>query len=303
MRRKIAVLDAPSNLGLRPPQPGRQPGVRHLPKSLRAHGLLQRLQAHDAGETKPPDYSAAPDHPTGFRNGAKIAAYSIALSQRVAALIQTGHFPLVLGGDCSILLGNMLALRRLGEYGLCFLDGHQDFAFPRTTSYLGSYAAAGLDLALATGRGPEALTNLLGLRPYVDEANVVALGFYDDPADAPDYQTEALYLTRIQTIDIDALRELGPGRAARSARERLESPGLKGFWIHLDADVLDQSLMPAVDSPNPRGMGYRDLIAVLRELLQSDRATGMEITILDPELDPDGRATAEFVGAITQSFG
>jgi arginase len=300
MRRRIAVLDAPSNLGLRPPQPGRQPGVRHLPNSLRAHGLLQRLQAHEAGEIKPPDYSAAPDHQTGFRNGAKIAAYSIALSQRVAALIQTGHFPLVLGGDCSILLGNMLALRRLGEYGLCFLDGHQDFAFPRTTSYLGSYAAAGLDLALATGRGPEALTNLLGLRPYVDEANVVALGFYDDPADAPDYQTEALYLTRIQTIDIDALRELGPGRAALG-RERLK-PRPEGLLDSPRCGCARPIVMPAVDSPNREAWATGDLIAVLRELFspiaprewKSPSSTGAR----------SGRPhTAEFVGAITQSFG
>lgn len=302
VRRKIAVLDAPSNLGLRPPRPGHVPGVWRLPGALRAQGLLERLPARDAGEVRPPAYSPAPDPQTGFRNGPQIAAYSTALAQRVATLILAARFPVVLGGDCSILLGNTLALRNLGRYGLCFLDGHADFAYPRTTAFLGSYAAAGLDLALATGHGPEALTDLQGRSPYVDEADVVVLGFFDDPADRADFQTEALYLTRIQTIEIEAVRALGPARAAAAALECLERPGLDGFWIHLDADVLDQSVLPAVDSPNPRGLGYEDLTAILRGLLRSERAAGVEITILDPELDPEGRHAAEFVDALVRSF-
>jgi arginase len=300
--RNLAVLDAPSNLGLRPLRPGHVPGVWRLPGALRAQGLVERLQALDAGEVAPVAYSPAPDPRTGFRNGTQIAAYSTALAQRVATLILAARFPVVLGGDCSILLGNTLALRNLGRYGLCFLDGHADFAYPRTAAFLGSYAAAGLDLALATGHGPEALTDLQGLRPYVDEADVVLLGFSDDPADGADFETEALYLSRIQTIGIEALRALGPGRATAAALERLERPGLDGFWIHLDADVLDQSVLPAVDSPNPRGLGFEDLTAILQGLLRSDRAAGIEITILDPELDPDGHCAGELVEAIVRSF-
>jgi len=302
MTREIAVLDAPSNLGLRPPEPGHLPGVWRLPRALRAQGLLERLAAQDAGEVRPPEYSPAPDPQTGFRNGSKIAAYSQALSKRVAALVKKGLIPLVLGGDCSILLGNMLALRSIGEYGLCFIDGHQDFAYPRSHEYLGYFAAAGLDLGLVTGHGPDALTNLNGLKPFVREPNVVALGFYDDPADAADYETEAIYRSDIRTMPIGAVRALGAQHTARSALRELERTEVQGFWIHLDVDVLDQTVMPTVDSPNPRGLSYRDLIEILQVLLRSDGLAGMEITILDPELDPQGRCAAEFTAAVVESF-
>jgi arginase len=302
MKAKIAVLDAPSNLGLRPPRPNHLPGVWRLPAALRANGLIERLDADDAGSVHSPEYSDEPDQQTGFRNGPKIAAYAKTLANRVTPLLREGRFPLILGGDCSILLGNLLALRSLGSYGLCFIDGHNDFAYPKSSSRFGFYTAAGLDLSLVTGYGPAGLVNIDGMGPYVEPANVVALGFYEDPADAADYKVAEFYQTDIQPIDIDKIRSMGAQPAACLALQRLENSSLKGFWIHLDADVLDQSILPAVDSPNPRGLTYPELGELLRVLLESERAIGMDITIFDPELDPNGRYAAELVAAIIQAF-
>jgi arginase len=123
----IAVLDAPSVLGLRPPAPGKVPGALRLPEALRANRLLERLGAGDAGRVDPPPYAPELDPVTGVRNGASIPGYSLALADRVGELLRDGAFPLVLGGDCSILLGAMLALRRLGRYGLVSIDGGLDF--------------------------------------------------------------------------------------------------------------------------------------------------------------------------------
>lgn len=302
MKSKITVLDAPSNLGLRPPSPDQLPGVWQLSKALRAKGLLEHLKASDAGEVASPKYSTEPDLSTGFRNGTKIADYSKVLANKVTSLIQNNCFPLILGGDCSILLGSMLALRSLGEYGLCFIDGHDDFAYPKNSKNFGFYTAAGLDLGLVTGHGPDELVNINDMRPYVSTSNVVALGFYNNPADAADYEAEAIYQTNIKTIDIDEIHKIGAKHAALLALENLKKLNNKGFWIHLDVDVLDQSIMPAVDSPNPKGLMYGELVEILHVLLASDYAVGMEITIFDPELDPDGKYAVELVSAIAQSF-
>src|SRR5688572_15466055 len=106
MKRPIVVLDAPSNLGLRPPAPGHAPGVYKLPDALRAQGLLARLGALDAGRLEAPPYSPVPEPTTGFRNGTAISSYSLALAERVAEIVRAGSFPLVLGGDCSVLVGS-----------------------------------------------------------------------------------------------------------------------------------------------------------------------------------------------------
>jgi arginase len=300
----VAILDAPSNLGLRPPRPDHEPGVWRLAAALREHGIVSLLQAHDAGAVPRLPYSFENDETTGFRNGPSLALYSEQLSRKIGSLIGQDFFPFVLGGDCSILLGATLALRRRGRYGLCFIDGHNDFCYARDPKWRGRYTAAGLDLALATGHGPDALTNLEGLKPYVREEDVVALGFYEnpDPAVSEFFAIERFYQSKIERLDAEQIRKSGAVETTKIALESLERTDLKGFWIHLDTDVLHQSVMPAVDSPNPGGLTFEQLTSILGVLLRSPKATGMELTIFDPELDPQGKYAAALVSAVTSTF-
>ena len=284
--RTIAVLDAPSNLGLCPPRPGAEPGCKKLAGALRGQGIVERLGAYDAGGLIPPPYSEKWDGRT-VRNASAIARFSRDLAGKVGELLEKGRFPLVMGGDCSILLGNMLALRRRGRFGLAFLDGHLDFRHPGNSEAVG--AAAGEDLALVTGRGGEDLTNPEGLKPLVREEDVVALGEREN-----DPETRDVLDTEIAVLDLAAVRKVGLAEAARRAVDRFERNGLDGFWIHLDADVLDGEVMPAVDSPQPGGLSRNELIEMLRVLLASRLAAGMEVTIFDPDLDPDGMVASAF---------
>jgi arginase len=300
----VAILDAPSNLGLRPPHPDHEPGVWRLAAALREHNMVSQLQAHDAGEVPRLRYSFENDERTGFRNGSTLALYTEELSRKIGSLIGQDFFPVVLGGDCSILLGATLCLRRRGRYGLCFIDGHNDFCYARDPKWRGRYTAAGLDLALATGHGPDALTNLEGLKPYVREEDVVALGFYEDrdPAVTEFFAIEQFYQSKIQRLDAERIRKSGAAETAKIALESLERSDLKGFWTHLDTDVLHQSVMPAVDSPNPGGLTFEQLTSILEVLLHSPKAIGMELTIFDPELDPKGNYAAALVSAVISAF-
>ena len=299
----LVVLDAPSNLGLRPPAPGRIPGVYKLPEALRGQRLLERLGALDGGRVDPPAYSPEADLATGFRNGTALSGYALALAERVAEIVRAGSFPLVLGGDCGILVGSMLALRTLGRYGLMFIDGHDDYTHVREPEkYYGYFTAAGLDLYLVTGHGPAALSNLRGLGPYVPEENVVVFGYYPDPHDAEMYAVEGRALSKLTFMEHAQVRALGAGAAARAALDRLAGKGVDRFWIHLDADVLDPRSMSAVDAPNPVGLSYAELSEALSVFLASGRAVGLEVTIFDPELDPTGEIAAAFTTCLVEAF-
>ena len=112
-------------------------------------------------------------------HAAEISAYSRALADRIGAIVDGGEFPVVLGGDCSILIGAGVAMHRLGDavggrIGLVFVDGHSDFRHPGNASYVG--AAAGEDLALVTGRGQADLAAIESRRPYFRDIDVVVLG-------------------------------------------------------------------------------------------------------------------------------
>jgi arginase len=299
----IAVLDAPSGLGLRPPREGHEPGVRRLARALRGHGLVGRLQAEDMGRVDPPPYVFAPDEETGYLNGPGIADYSERLATCVGEMLDGGRFPLVLGGDCGILLGPMLALRRRGVFGLAHLDGHDDYS-PRLdpSAAAGRLVAGGTALGLVTGHGPEALTNIEGLRPYVAEEHVAHIGVQREPEDLELFDVGAFDASRVRRYPIEYVREHGAGSAAEGARTYLESAPIDGFWIHLDADILDESVMPAVDSPNPNGLSFEELTSVLGTLVTSPRALGLHVAIHDPERDPDGMAGAALTDTIVSAF-
>jgi arginase len=288
------VLDAPSNLGLSPPRPGAEPGCKRLASALREAGIAERLSAADAGAVVPPPYSPEWDGKT-VRNATAIAGYSRELANRVNGLLDQGLFPLVLGGDCSVLLGNMLALRRRGRFGLAFLDGHLDFRHPGNSEVVG--AAAGEDLALVTGRGAPELADPDGLGPLVRDVDVVALGEREN-----DHETGDVHQTEITVLDLRAVRRMGVAEAARRAVAGFERSGLDGFWVHVDADVLDNEVMPAVDSPQPGGLSRNELVEMLRVLLGSKLAAGMEVTIFDPDLDPDGTIAATFADELVRAI-
>jgi arginase len=293
---RIVVVDAPSNLGLSPPSPGAIPGCWRLAEVLRQQGIVTRLGASDGGRVEPPPYT--PNHDTtGTRNGLAIAGYAVRLADRLGELLDADRFPLLLGGDCSILLGAMLALRRRGRYGLAFVDGHLDFRHPGNSSRLS--AVAGEDLAVVTGRGPEPLADLEGRRPLVADADVVALGHHDP--DRGWYQ-EVTTATAITVIDAEQIRRRGAADAAANALAVLEGGGVDGFWIHLDVDVLDREVMPAVDSPDPDGLTGQQLITLLRAFAASDLAVGVEVTIFDPDLDPDGHLAQELARMVVEAL-
>ena len=293
--RLIVVIDAPSNLGLRPPAPDRVPGVYRMPRALRDHRIVERLGALDGGAVMPSPYSPEWHPGYGVRNAEAIRTFSIDLAERVGSVLTGGRFPLVLGGDCSILLGGMLALRRRGRCGLVFLDGHLDFRHPGNAEHVG--AAAGEDLALVTGRGSERLTDIDGLRPYVRDADVVALGEREG-----DRETADILRTEIAVWDLGEVRRMGVAEAARRTLERMRGAGVDGFWLHLDADVLDDAVMPAVDSRAPDGLSYAELAELVGPLLRFGMAVGMEVTIFDPDLDPDGGIAAEFTDVLVRTI-
>ncbi|WP_410596823.1 arginase family protein [Amycolatopsis sp. lyj-23] len=274
--RNPVLIDAPSNLGLRPPAEGAVPGCYKTPGVLRDLGILRRLGAADGGVVTPGRYVGTWQPGDGVRNAAALAAYTRALAERVTAVRSSGGFPVVLGGDCSISLGAMLALRRAGRYGIAYVDGHDDFRHLGVAEHVD--AAAGEDLAIMTGRGERGLADIDGLRPYVRDEDVLVLGVRS--AESADVRAAGIAHVTSEAIMASGLT--------------LSSPfeGLDGFWLHLDIDVLDPAYVSAVDSPDPGGLDPDTLVPVLRQLLSLPGAAGFELTVFDPDLDPDGRQAA-----------
>ncbi|MBA4095261.1 MAG: arginase [Rhodospirillum sp.] len=288
----FTIIEAPSNLGLKPDS------VEHLADALLDAGLARRLDARRHARLAVPPYDPRRDSDTGILNAARIRDFSVMLADIVGPVVARGGFPVVLGGDCSILLGNLLALRRSGKrHGLLFLDGHADFYQPDASP---TGEAADMDLALSTGRGPDVLTNIEGLRPLVRDADVAVVG-PRDAEQAHELGSQPLPPT-IFAQDLDEVRRVGAEEAARAAVEHLSRQTPDGFWIHLDVDVLDDAIMPAVGYRMPGGLSWQELETILNAAMRSGLARGINITIFEPKHDTTGGIARDLVNTLTRGL-
>jgi len=199
---RYSIIDAPSILGLRPT------GVEHLPEALKAAGLLEKLNSKYAGCVRPSlQYSPERDKRTLLLNASPIRSFSLQLAAMVRDILDDNRFPVVLGGDCSILIGTLLSLRRSGRYGLFFIDGHADFYQPQAST---TGEVADMDLAIVSGRGPDILTNIDNLKPLVRDEDVVVLG-YRDAEQSASYGSQDVKETNMHVFDLLKVRELKIG--------------------------------------------------------------------------------------------
>jgi len=288
---RYIIIDAPSILGLR------NTGVQNLPNALKRAGLMDRLNATFAGRVQPSmHYDLTRDPVTQLLNGTSIALFSKDLSKIVNIEVEKKNFPIVLGGDCSILIGVLLGLRKIGRYGLFFIDGHSDFYQSKASP---SGEVADMELSIVSGRGPDILSNIEGLKPLVLDEDIVVFG-YRDAEQSMSYGSNNVKNTRMQVLDLSDVRNLGIKKAASLAVSNfLTNEDLSGFWIHLDADVLDDRIMPAVDYRlRNGGLEFSELSYLLKILISSQKAIGITITIYNPNLDPSGSIAKNFVSCI-----
>ena len=291
--RRFAVIQAPSGLGLR------AVGVERLGQALMEGCLARTLGAIPTTTVKPPSASGVRYPESGVLNGREVAEYARVLADAIGEILDGNEVPLVLGGDCSVLLGGALALRRRGRAGLLFLDGHADFYQPSAEP---SGEAASMDLALATGHGPAAVGDLEGRSPLVRAEDVVIVGFRD--AEEQARQGSQPLPDALLALDLTAVRAFGASAAAERALAHLTRHGAPArFWVHLDADVLDDGEMPAVDYRQPGGMSPDELTTILAAAMATGRVAGVEVTIYNPALDPDGSAGAVLSGVLARGLG
>lgn len=123
------------------------------------------------------------------------------------------------------------------------------------------------------------------------------------PEIAEEYGSLDVHMTAVTVFDLASVRQLGPIAAAEKAMAVLEGSGIEGFWIHLDADVLNDEVMPAVDYRMPGGLWPEELRGALAVALKSPRVVGMDITIYNPAFDDRERSAARVLAqTITSAF-
>jgi arginase len=295
-----AVLGAPSAIGLVPDPSGQPRRLDLAPDALRAKRLVQRLGATDLGDVMPPPrYVDLERPPHRCRNEEDIAAYSRRLADRLAQCRRAGQRVLLLGGDCSIVLGALLGLRRADAepVGLIYIDAHADFA---TLDESPSGSACSMALALAVGREEQPLARLREDAGLVSGDRVAHIGRREQASTR--YGDAALGACGVLDLPMSQVAARGAAEVAEDAMARV-SQGTSGFWVHFDVDVLDPRVMPATGDPAPGGVNFEQATQVLATLVRDPAALGLQLTLYDPTLDASGAAANDLVAMLERALG
>jgi arginase len=267
-------------------------GIAHAIDVLRAEGLAEELRGlgvSDAGDL-------SVESPTGVRGGSRLLNESAlvtlveATRRRVAEAGKAGRLPLLVGGDCPVVLGALAAMRDLGRSpGLVMLDGHED-AWPPERSVTGE--ASDSEVAIALGRVTDLPPALAAVVPLLELSALAMLG----PRDAREIREAGVATLREELAFFVAGDEVASGSGATAqmaaALERLTA---EAFWLHVDLDVLSSDAFPAVDYPQPGGLDWDTLALLVASATGDPRCRGASVVIYNPDLDPGRRSARSLV--------
>lgn len=278
---RIEILGTPFN-GL-----GSPPDIENPAYGLRQAKLIPLLESKghsvtDLGDLSGFQFQGIRDLETGILDFDLWIDLSNALSKKLGTILERQSFPLLLGGDCSMLVGIFSAFaQRDSEVGLVFLDGHADFHIPETSA---SGDPADMELAVLTGRGPEKIVRIAGKYPLLEDEDVVVFGIraWDQIAESD-----------IEVYDKKLMTDIGIKGAVEEGLENFTRRNLP-LWLHFDVDVLDPEFMPVM-FPEPGGLTFEEVLEILSLVWVSGRIMGMSIACYHPRLDIDGNASVRLV--------
>lgn len=287
--RQLSVISAPFNSDGTPPE------TENPARALLDAGLLARLRnggvkAESIGEIAIPRAEGVRDEESGVLNLRAWQDVSRQLANRMTLAGKTSDETIVLGGDCSILVGIFGALRSLhGECALLMLDAHTDFWDPRDSA---TGEPSDSEIAVLTGYAHSVMTELFGDGPLLREDHTRIMGVR-----SPDQITRS----RIEYHLVADTLNHGIDTAYNTAVGPLLAHQ-RPIWIHFDVDCISRQEMPAVAFPGDEGFSFAQVEHLLRGVRRDSRVLGMSVCCYRPTLDTGGDSARRLVESLARSI-
>jgi len=239
---------------------------------LREKGLV----VEDLGDLRLPDYLPRHNIPPVRNWPAPRMLWDI-LQKEALAWMEPSDFLLMLGGDCSLVVGTAIAhqQRYRDKAYLLVIDGHLDEVAPSASRCIG-----------AAGMGLWFLLQDQGIwieRTGWAADRVKLVGCQQMPNET--YGVEITTLEQLHACDI-----------VQEVTRVLQSiPADAKILVHFDVDVMNKEAMPAAYAPSETGLGLEETKRFLERVLRDQRVVGMEVTEFSALRDTTGEQARKLV--------
>jgi arginase len=281
---------------------GTDDGVARAPTALRHAGLVDAstrvgVAVSDGGDLDLPRPTTERDPDSHVIAPAALLAMIEWVRGAVVDSLERGAFPLVLGGDCPVLLGCLSAIAAGGSTPrVLFVDGHEDAWSPEQST---TGEAADMELGWLIGRNSAGLpADLRRAIPAVRPADVIVLGARDEDELADAGVASLEDVVRVVRSDV-IMRDANRVAAEIAVALRGRGP----WWLHVDLDVLATDSLRAIDYPQAGGLDWTTLTSLTRRVLTSPNVMGWDVTIYNPDLDPSWADAERIVRYLTEVLG
>jgi agmatinase len=193
--------------------------------------------------------------------------------QVIRKLLSVGALPVILGGDHGITTPILRGYDQLEDITLVHIDAHLDWR----------------DEVNGVREGLSSPIRRASEMKHV--GSIFQIGLRAQGSGRPaDYQAAIDYGAHL--ISAYELHELG----VKAILDRIPNNGK--YYLSIDADGMDPTVMPAVDGPAPGGLNFIQMREIIKGLVLKGRVVGMDIVEIQPAKDTAAKLTCVTAGRL-----
>lgn len=277
-------------------------GVDMGPSAIRYAGLSDRLRALgylpiDAGNLSVPQAEQAHEHYDSHANARylpQIASVCRDAYEQIVGALQPDEHAVFLGGDHTISIGTVAAVRQRGRVGVIWVDAHADMNTPETSP---SGNVHGMSVAALLGDGPAALREIGGRHPALVAEDIAMVGLRNlDSAERQRVARSGIRTFTMRDIDERGLYSVAQDLLAGFAH-------CDTLHVSLDLDSCDPTVAPGVGTPVPGGLSYREAHLLMEILADTGRTRTVDVVEVNPVLDERNCTANLAVDLVASLFG
>ncbi|MCR4790316.1 MAG: arginase [Treponemataceae bacterium] len=294
----IKVLEMPLDFG------GNRHGSDMGPSAIRLAGLKEALLElnHNTVEFSQPIMLSRQEAENPGNPKAKYLPQIVGaceqLASQVEKVVRAGDFPIVLGGDHSIVLGTLAGLSAAHKdkrIGVLYVDAHGDFNNCETSP---SGNIHGMCMAASCNIGIPELTNLYYEGRKIDPKNVCYVGLRDiDPGEKILMKEAGVTGFTMSDIDRQGFSKI-LNQVVVFFKTRCDI-----VHVSFDMDVIDPMFAPGVGIPLPGGLNYREALLLMEEMADTGLVASAEIVEVNPVLDVRNQTAKMAVELLSRLLG